>query len=215
MKDSLFGKKVILWIIHIRSWNFYIFVSCSLLAYFWRNTLKAEKRGLLWIPVGFSGGSVVKNLPVMHETEDWLLGRDRGLMPGTRRSPGRGHGNPLQYSCLEIPWTEESGGLLSVGLGRVRQNWSNLAGRLWIPSCRCSFPGTSWFTGHLSHSACLPALAWLRSRGQGPKRPLELPRLGGLHSGLGPEGGFVFSARLSSFNLSLSVLSSLLLLHFF
>jgi len=28
-----------------------------------------------------------------------------------RRSPGRGHDNPLQYSSLETPWTEESGGL--------------------------------------------------------------------------------------------------------
>ena len=27
--------------------------------------------------------------------------RDVGLMPGSGRSPGGGHGNPLQYSCLE------------------------------------------------------------------------------------------------------------------
>ena len=27
--------------------------------------------------------------------------RDMGLIPGSGRSPGRGHGNPLQYSCLE------------------------------------------------------------------------------------------------------------------
>ena len=26
-----------------------------------------------------------------------------GLIPGLRRSPGEGHGNPLQYSCLENP----------------------------------------------------------------------------------------------------------------
>ena len=26
---------------------------------------------------------------------------DRGLIPGFRRSPGVGNGNPLQYSCLE------------------------------------------------------------------------------------------------------------------
>ena len=25
--------------------------------------------------------------------------------------PGEGNGNPLQYSCLENPWTEEPGGL--------------------------------------------------------------------------------------------------------
>ena len=29
--------------------------------------------------------------------------RDPGLIPGLGRSPGGGHGNPLQYSCLENP----------------------------------------------------------------------------------------------------------------
>ena len=27
--------------------------------------------------------------------------KDTGLIPGLGRSPGGGHGNPLQYSCLE------------------------------------------------------------------------------------------------------------------
>ena len=29
--------------------------------------------------------------------------RDVGLIPGSGRSPGGGHGNSLQYSCLENP----------------------------------------------------------------------------------------------------------------
>ena len=29
--------------------------------------------------------------------------RDVGSIPGSGRSPGGGHGNPLQYSCLENP----------------------------------------------------------------------------------------------------------------
>ena len=29
--------------------------------------------------------------------------RDAGLSPRFRKSPGRGHSNPLQYSCLENP----------------------------------------------------------------------------------------------------------------
>ena len=29
--------------------------------------------------------------------------RDTGLIPGSERSPGGGHGNPFQYSCLENP----------------------------------------------------------------------------------------------------------------
>ena len=38
---------------------------------------------------------VVKNSPVN--------ARDTGSIPGSGRSPGGGHGNPLQYSCLENP----------------------------------------------------------------------------------------------------------------
>ena len=44
---------------------------------------------------------------------------DSGLIPGLERSPGEENGNPLQYSGWEIPWTEESGGLQSMGLQRV------------------------------------------------------------------------------------------------
>ena len=35
---------------------------------------------------------------------------DQGSVPGWGRSPGEGNGKPLQYSCLEIPWMEESAG---------------------------------------------------------------------------------------------------------
>ena len=41
---------------------------------------------------------MVKNPPV--NTGDT---RDAVLAPGSGRSPGGGHGNPLQYSCLENP----------------------------------------------------------------------------------------------------------------
>ena len=44
---------------------------------------------------GFPGGQVVKNPPAKQEM--WV----RSL--GSRRSPGEGNGNPLQYSCLENP----------------------------------------------------------------------------------------------------------------
>ena len=33
---------------------------------------------------------------------------DVGLIPGSGRSPGGGHGNPLQYSCLENPIEREA-----------------------------------------------------------------------------------------------------------
>ena len=47
---------------------------------------------------GFPGGSVVKN-PLANAGNT----RDVDLIPGLGRSPGGGHGNPLQYSCLENP----------------------------------------------------------------------------------------------------------------
>ena len=31
------------------------------------------------------------------------------LIPGLGRSPGKGNGNPLQYSFWETPWTEKFG----------------------------------------------------------------------------------------------------------
>jgi len=33
---------------------------------------------------------------------------DLGLIPGLGRSPGGGHGNPLQYSCLENSYGQRS-----------------------------------------------------------------------------------------------------------
>ena len=42
---------------------------------------------------------------------------DVGLIPGSGRSPGGGHGNPFQYSWLENPMeTEEPGRLQFIGL---------------------------------------------------------------------------------------------------
>ena len=41
---------------------------------------------------------VVKNLPASATSI-----RVMGSIPGSGRSPGKGHGNPLQYSCLENP----------------------------------------------------------------------------------------------------------------
>ena len=45
---------------------------------------------------------------------------DVGSIPGLGRSPGGGHGNSLQYSCLENPCGQEPDGLQSMGSQRVR-----------------------------------------------------------------------------------------------
>ena len=46
--------------------------------------------------MGFPGGSLVKNLPAnVADT------RNVGLIPGLRKDPILGNGNPLQDTCLE------------------------------------------------------------------------------------------------------------------
>ena len=64
---------------------------------------------VLWGGSLLSGGSVVKNLPA----NAGVTG-DSGSGPGLRRSPREGNGNPLQYSCLDIP--------MDRGSQRVRHN---------------------------------------------------------------------------------------------
>ena len=48
--------------------------------------------------MGFQVALLVKNLPASAgDLRDW------GLIPSLGRSPGGGHGDPLQYSCLKNP----------------------------------------------------------------------------------------------------------------
>ena len=50
---------------------------------------------------------------------------DLGLIPGYGRSPGGGHGNPLQYSYLENPYGQRNlVGYSPCGLQRVRYDWA-------------------------------------------------------------------------------------------
>ena len=49
--------------------------------------------------------------------------RDKGLIPGLGRSPGGGHSNPLQFSCLENPMDR---GALRVTVHRVAKRWTQL-----------------------------------------------------------------------------------------
>ena len=59
---------------------------------------------------------LVKNLPA--NAGDI---RDVGLIPGLGRSPGEGHGNPLQYSCLENPMDR---GAWWATVHRVAKSWT-------------------------------------------------------------------------------------------
>ena len=48
--------------------------------------------------LGFLGSTIVKNPPANAGNV-----RNTGSIPGLGRSPGGGHGNPVQYSCLKNP----------------------------------------------------------------------------------------------------------------
>ena len=87
----------------------------------------------LWIfPIGWCSGKNECNFGSIKSflSESYLEDiRDLGSIPGSGRSPGGGHGNPLQYSCLENPmdrgvwWAME----WSMASQRVRHHLSHLA----------------------------------------------------------------------------------------
>ena len=47
-----------------------------------------------------------------------------GLIPGLGRSPGEGHGNALQYSCLENPMDK---GDWQARVQRIAKSWTRLS----------------------------------------------------------------------------------------
>ena len=102
---------------------------------------------------------VIKNLPA--SAGDL---RDAGLIPGSGRSPGGGHGNLLQYSCQKILWTEEPGGLQSIA------GWQTLA--LCATECFAS----SLVFAHLDASSTIPAGAHTHTHTH-THTSLELPNV--------------------------------------
>ena len=64
--------------------------------------------------LGFPGGSDGK--------ESACNAGDLDLIPGLGRSPGGGHGNPLQYSCLENLMDKGTLQVQSLGSQRVRHD---------------------------------------------------------------------------------------------
>ena len=72
------------------------------------------------------GGSVVKNPP--------SNAGDLGSIPGSGRFSGGGHGNPLQYPCLENPMDR---GAWWVPQVRKELDATEQARTMEIPSCVC------------------------------------------------------------------------------
>ena len=64
--------------------------------------------------LGFPGGS--------EGNEFSCKARDTGSMPGLGRSPGKGLGNPLQYSCLKNPLDRGAWQATDIASKRVRHD---------------------------------------------------------------------------------------------
>ena len=67
--------------------------------------------------VSLPGGSVIKNLPAN--------AGDVGSVPGSGRSPGGGHGNPLPCSCLENPMGRGTWQAMVHGVGKGLEQLSD------------------------------------------------------------------------------------------
>ena len=96
--------------------------------------------------MGFPGGASGRE-PACHAGEvRTYVGdvRDAGSFSGSRRSSGGGHGNPLQYSCLENPmdW-----GAWQATVHGVAQNWTR---RKWLSMHACRKSRGIWLDHFLS-----------------------------------------------------------------
>ena len=68
----------------------------------------------------FPGGAALKNSPAIQKMQEtWVS------IPGSRRSPGGGHGNPLQCTCLENPMDRGAWWAVVYGVtqSRTRLKW--------------------------------------------------------------------------------------------
>ena len=107
---------------------------------------------------------MVKNLP----DNAWDI-RDIGSIPGSGRSPGGGHGNPLQYSCLESPMDR---GAWRFTIHGTAKSWTRLKWlSMHLPSWTYCLPGVHYFASVWNecncvigeHSLALPFLVTIKT----------------------------------------------------
>ena len=91
---------------------------------------------MLFRSLDLPGDAMDKNLPAN--------AGDMGSILGLVRSTGGGNGKPFQYSSLGSPWTEEPGGLQSMGSQRVSQKI--LSNYITITTAATFY---NWFCGQI------------------------------------------------------------------
>ena len=70
----------------------------------------SQARILEWVAISYFGGVCGSD-----GKESACNVGDLGLIPGLGRFPGKGNGNPLQYSCWKMSWMEEATRLQTMG----------------------------------------------------------------------------------------------------
>ena len=74
--------------------------------------------------------------------------RDVGLIPGSGRSPGGGHGNPLQYSCLENPMDRRAWWATVQGIPKIETGLKWLSMHAWLWNLSSSARVGTWTLGN-------------------------------------------------------------------
>ena len=88
--------------------------------------------------IGFPGGSVGKESPC-----NARAAANMGSIPDLGKSPGEGHGNPIQYSCLENPMNR---GAWQATVHRVAKSWTWLK---WLSTHACMHAHNYIQNGHI------------------------------------------------------------------
>ena len=83
---------------------------------------------------------------------------DLSSIPGSRRSPGEGNGNPLQYSCLGNPMDRGFWQATVHGVARVRHDLANKP------------PPPQVLSSYLAHGRCSESVCWLNTWFQSYKK---------------------------------------------
>ena len=107
------------------------------------------------------------------------------LITGSGRSPGGGHGNPLQHACQRLPWTEEPGGLQSREVTKRRTQTEQL-GTVATPGTPPlisqlpgPFPTDPWFLNTSCILAALTKYHRLSGLEKAEELEIKLPTLTG------------------------------------
>ena len=97
----------------------------------WRSAFFTVQFSHPYMTTGKTIALIRQGFPGDSDGKASVFAGDPGSIPGSRRSPGEGNGNPLQYSCLENPQGQRS----LVGYSPWDHNESDTTEATWQAYC--------------------------------------------------------------------------------